>query len=58
MLASYLPAIAANRHWTLWTTFCTNLCINPYLSEHTIDPILLLQIFAVCYCNGTIAPCG
>jgi len=51
-------ALATNCHWTLWTTFCTNLCINLYLSKPTIDPILLLWIFTVHYCNGTIAPHG
>ncbi len=59
-LELYLPVLSlpANQHWALWTIFCHNIQVDPYLSNLDIEPIHLLWVFAICYCNGSIAPHG
>jgi len=51
-------ALASDRHWSLWTTFCTDINLDPYLSDQSIDPILLLRVFAIRYRTGQLAPSG
>ena len=41
--------------WLIWSRFCDELSVDPWLSDD-IDPILLLQVFAECYRTGAIAP--
>ena len=50
-------ARAADRHCTLWTTFCSSIKVDPWLYE-IADPIPLLQIFGARYRDGRIAPSG
>jgi len=51
-------ALAADQHWALWTIFCRNIQVDPYLSNLDIEPIHLLWVFAIHYHNGSIAPRG
>ena len=44
-------------HWDRWRTFCVNMAIDPLLQTIS-DPVFLLQIFAVRYRSGEIAPSG
>lgn len=48
---------AADGHWIVWNKFCTELAVDPLLTNIE-DPVLLLQVFALRYRNGTIAPKG
>ena len=47
----------AETTWTRWCLFCTNLNVDPYLSE-VADPVSLLQVFGLHWRNGHIAPSG
>jgi hypothetical protein len=51
-------ADANDSTWHLWTKFCLNLAVDPALQTNVADPVHLLLVFAHCYRNGTIAPCG
>jgi len=46
-------AAAANAHWRLWFSFCSELSIDPSLQEFE-DPIPFLQVFAQRYRTGAI----
>jgi hypothetical protein len=48
---------AADSQWLIWAKFCTDLAIDPYLSEFK-DKIALLQVFAHRYRVGILAPSG
>ena len=48
---------ATAAHWDQWCTFCSSLAIDPLL-YNIKDPIALLQVFALWYCKGIIAPSG
>ena len=48
---------AAACHWGRWRTFCVQLALDHLLSQLE-DPIALLQIFAIRYRSGAIAPSG
>ena len=48
---------ATANHWGRWRTFCIGMAIDPLLSQLE-DPIALLQIFAIRYRSGEIAPSG
>ena len=50
-------AKAADAHWELWDTFCRKLTLDPLLSKIE-DPVTILQVFALRYRRGTIAPNG
>ena len=53
-------ARAACNHWKRWLTFCEKLRIDPYLQENVdgFDGIPFLQVFAIRYRTGVIAPSG
>jgi hypothetical protein len=48
-------SLSNNNAWVIWSQFCKDLHLNPWLSDD-VDPILLLQVFAVCYRTGKLAP--
>jgi hypothetical protein len=48
-------AASNDNTWAIWTQFCQDLALDPWLSDD-VDPILLLQVFAERYRTGEIAP--
>jgi hypothetical protein len=46
---------AINTSWSIWASFCQELCCDPLLQDIQ-DPLPLLQIFAERYRMGTISP--
>ena len=46
---------ATATHWSVWRTFCHELAIDPLLANIS-DPVSILQVFAVRYRSGQIAP--
>jgi len=54
---SYSRRGANDTSWDVWCTFCQDLHVDPFLTQLD-DPILLLQIFAHRYREGTVAPSG
>jgi hypothetical protein len=50
-------SIAATKHWERWLDFCTECAVDPWFPEGD-DPIPYLQVFAVRYRDGRIAPRG
>jgi hypothetical protein len=49
---------SATSAWTLWTRFCTASGIRPDLRDLPGDPVPVLQLFALRYRTGRIAPSG
>ena len=49
--------VAAQNTWTVWTTFCRSLNIDPGLGGIT-NPLPVLLIFARRYRDGRLAPAG
>ena len=47
----------SDTHWCLWTDFCTELALSPFL-EGIDDPVVLLQVFLHRFRTGAIAPRG
>jgi hypothetical protein len=47
--------VAAQNAWTVWTTFCQSINVDPGLGGIT-DPLPILLIFARRYRNGRLAP--
>jgi hypothetical protein len=50
-------AASNNNAWVIWSRFCHDLTLDPWLTDE-IDPILLLQVFAERYRTGELAPRG
>ena len=46
---------AADTHWDLWTSFCTQLSLDPFL-QNISDPVDVLQVFLHRVRKGVIAP--
>ena len=46
---------SSSTHWSIWRTFCHQLAFDPLLGNIQ-DPVAILQVFAVRYRKGTIAP--
>ena len=47
-------ASAAAGHWSIWTDFCTQLALDPFL-EDVPDPVVFLQVFFHRYRTGQIS---
>ena len=45
----------ASTHWSVWRSFCHELAFDPLLAD-IASPITILQVFAVRYRSGQIAP--
>ena len=50
-------AASADTHWTVWTDFCAELAVDPFL-QGLDDPVPLLQVYMHRYRTGRIAPRG
>ena len=50
-------ANSATGHWRLWVEFCTEHNVDPWFKQGE-DPIPYLQVFALRYRDGRIAPRG
>ena len=44
-------------HWILWTKYCDSTGIDPYLTDIQ-DPVPYIQVFALRYGDGRLAPRG